>query len=68
MYLFKIEDRRRAVLHSLANFFGPEALSPLDYFEKNWNEEPYNGGCPVSVGTPGMMTHLGSALRKPFHW
>ena len=62
---FQPQDRRRAVLHSLSEFFGPEALDPLEYSEKNWNDEPYNGGCPVSVGTPGMMTMIAPALRDP---
>jgi len=61
-----VEERRSAVLHSLSEFFGTAALSPLDYAEKNWNEESYNGGCPVCVGTPGMMTGMAAALRDPF--
>ena len=50
----------------MADFFGPEVFDFLDYVEKDWREEPYNGGCPVSVGTPGIMTYFAPALRKPF--
>jgi len=54
-------------LWSLSEFFGNLALNCIDYAEKNWNEETYNGGGPVSVGVPGMMTHFAAALRKPFN-
>ena len=60
------EDRKNAVLHSLSEFFGPEARDCIEYVEKDWHEEPYNGGCPVSVGTPGIMEFIGSALQDPF--
>ena len=58
--------RKNAVLHSLAQFFGGAALDCLEYAEKNWNEEPYNGGCPVCVATPGVITHIAPGLRQPF--
>ncbi|XP_038066143.1 probable flavin-containing monoamine oxidase A isoform X2 [Patiria miniata] len=62
--------RKQAVLDSLAEFFGSKARDPLDYCEKDWALESYNGGCPVNIMTPGAMTfHKG--LRTPFdrvHW
>ncbi|KAI0218221.1 Amine oxidase [flavin-containing] A [Lamellibrachia satsuma] len=61
------EERKKAVLWSMSEFFGTLALDCIDYAEKNWGEEAYNGGCPVSVGVPGMMTHFAPALRKPFN-
>lgn len=60
------EDRQKAVLHSLSELFGPDALQPLDYCEKNWSNEPYCSGGPVSVCTPGAMTQVAVALRQPF--
>lgn len=61
------EERRRAVIHSLVELFGQEAADVLDYAEKNWNEELYNGGCPVSVATPGIGLQMAAALREPYH-
>ncbi|ESO05715.1 hypothetical protein HELRODRAFT_185502 [Helobdella robusta] len=60
-------SRKSLVLETLASFFGAEALHPLDYMEKNWNEEAYNGGCPVNVATPGVCTTLHTALSRPFY-
>jgi monoamine oxidase len=64
--IVKADERRRAVLHNLAELFGSEALHPLDYCEKNWNEEIYCDGGPVSVCTTGAMIYAASALRRPF--
>ncbi|XP_038066065.1 LOW QUALITY PROTEIN: probable flavin-containing monoamine oxidase A [Patiria miniata] len=63
--------RQAAILDALAEFFGPKAKEPLDYREKDWALEPYNGGCPVNVMTPGAMTYFHGGLRTPFdrvHW
>lgn len=59
------EERKSAVLLSLAKFFGTEAAQPLEYAEKIWSEEPYNGGCPVNLATPGMMQYFNKHLRMP---
>ncbi|XP_022093603.1 probable flavin-containing monoamine oxidase A [Acanthaster planci] len=64
------QTRKQAVLDSLAEFLGPKARDPLDYCEKDWALESYNGGCPVNIMTPGAMT-FHSGLRTPFfrvHW
>jgi len=64
-------ERKGAVLQTLAYFFGNEALDPLEYAEKLWSEEPYNGGCPVNIVTTGMMKYYSKLIRTPFgriHW
>lgn len=49
---------------SLAEFFNcPEMLSPVEYAEKDWAKEPYNGGCPVNFITGGAMKYFVSGLR-----
>lgn len=62
----KPDERKAWVLQTLSKFFGSEVLSPLDYLEKDWNEEPYNGGCPVNVVTPGIATSIVPSLFHPF--
>jgi monoamine oxidase len=65
------EERRTAVLAELARFFGPQALTPTGYVEKNWNEDPWSRGCYVGVTSPGALTSFGHALRRPcgrIHW
>ena len=59
------DERRVAVLESFARWFGPEALEPLDYVEKDWSIEPFTGGCPIAVPAPGMWHIHGHALRTP---
>ncbi|XP_053331947.1 amine oxidase [flavin-containing] A isoform X2 [Clarias gariepinus] len=59
------EDRRDAVISSLVKYLGPEAASYIHYQEKDWAKEEYNGGCPVNVMVPGMLTFYHPGLRKP---
>jgi monoamine oxidase len=65
------EDRRKAVLEEFVRFFGPQAAQPFDFVEKNWNDDPWSGGCYVGVAGPGTLTAFGEALRTPcgrIHW
>lgn len=60
------EERKQAVLVQLSKFLGDEALTPIEYSEKRWHLEPYNGGCPIDTVPPGMMRYFSSGLREPF--
>lgn len=65
------EERREAVLQSFAGHFGPEALEPVDVVEKDWLADEWSRGCYAAFMTPGTMTSLGHALRRPcgcIHW
>ncbi|XP_067936733.1 amine oxidase [flavin-containing] A-like [Watersipora subatra] len=51
-----VEERRSAVLKSLSEHFQiKELLQPIEYVEKDWAKESYNGGCPVNTVSPGAM-------------
>ena len=66
-----VEDRRAGVLQEFARFFGPQALAPTDFIEKNWNDDPWSRGCYVGVTGPGALVGFGEALRRPcgrIHW
>jgi monoamine oxidase len=59
------EDRKQRILKDLARYFGDEVLHPTDYIDKDWHEEPFSPGCPVSVipaGNMGAFAHI----REPF--
>jgi len=57
-------DRKTAMLSSFAALFGPKALAPIDYFERDWdNDQQWSGGCPVSHTNPGVMAKYGKYLR-----
>ena len=65
------EERRAAVLAEFVRFFGPQAAKPVDFVEKNWNDDPWSRGCYVGVAGPGTLTAFGEALRTPcgrIHW
>ncbi|MFU8803997.1 MAG: flavin monoamine oxidase family protein [Bradymonadaceae bacterium] len=65
------DERRGAVLESFARFFGDEALSPVEYVDKNWLSEEWTRGCYAGVMPPGTWTSCGEAMREPvgrIHW
>jgi monoamine oxidase len=65
------DERQQAVLQEFGRFFGPEALRPTHFAEKDWNMETWSRGCYVGVMGPGVMTTFGDALREPcgrIHW
>ncbi|MDZ7687401.1 MAG: flavin monoamine oxidase family protein [Halobacteriales archaeon] len=65
------EERRDTVLESFADYFGEEALEPVEYVDHVWAKEPYSGGCYAGTAAPGTLTRYGEALREPvgrIHW
>nr|WP_198151568.1 flavin monoamine oxidase family protein [Kibdelosporangium sp. MJ126-NF4]CEL16485.1 Amine oxidase [flavin-containing] [Kibdelosporangium sp. MJ126-NF4]CTQ90437.1 Amine oxidase [flavin-containing] (EC 1.4.3.4) [Kibdelosporangium sp. MJ126-NF4] len=64
-------DRRALLLDALARLFGPQAATPVNFVERNWNEETFTRGAYSAVFPPGAWTQLGPALRTPvgrIHW
>jgi monoamine oxidase len=63
--------RRAAALQNYADYFGAEALNPIDVVEINWSGETWNRGCPVALVGPNTYTDFGDLLRAPvgrIHW
>jgi monoamine oxidase len=66
-----LEDRRDAVLGCFARYYGPRALEPTEYVERDWMSEELTRGCYGAHFTPGVWTAYGHALREPvgrIHW
>jgi monoamine oxidase len=66
-----LEERRGAVLACFARYFGPRALAPTEYVERDWMAEELTRGCYGAHFTPGVWTAYGHALREPvgrIHW
>jgi monoamine oxidase len=66
-----VGDRREAVLGCFARYFGPKALEPTEYVERDWMSEELTRGCYGAHFTPGVWTAYGHALREPvgrIHW
>jgi monoamine oxidase len=65
------DGRRAAVLVQLVRALGPMAQDPVEVVEQHWPAEAFTRGGPVAIGSPGALTELGSALRRPvgpLHW
>ena len=62
------EERRKGLLECLSRYFGGHKVSThlIEYAEKDWNLEPYSGGCPCHNATTGSMKDFVDGLRKPY--
>ncbi|MCA9529353.1 MAG: FAD-dependent oxidoreductase [Myxococcales bacterium] len=58
-------ERRGDVLDALDRCFGPDARAPVAYVEQDWSTEPFSGGCPVGIMTPGTLSNAPDVLRSP---
>lgn len=66
-----VGDRRRVVVESLVEYFGPRARSIVDYVELDWAAEEWSRGCYGAHLAPGVWTQFGPALREAcgrIHW
>jgi monoamine oxidase len=64
-------DRRAQVIDDLTGYFGPQAMNPIAYIERDWTDEEFSRGCYGAFATPGTLTQFGPALRTPvgpLHW
>lgn len=64
------DDRRSAVLGSLARHIGPEVLQPADWHEKAWHRDQFVGGGYMAVPNPGSAGFLPmpSTPVGDIHW
>ncbi|MEO6470533.1 MAG: NAD(P)/FAD-dependent oxidoreductase [Aeromicrobium sp.] len=59
------DERRKAVLESLATYYGPEALTPIVYFESDWAAEEWTRGAYAVSFDLGGLVRYGPTLREP---
>jgi monoamine oxidase len=59
-------ERREVWLRALAERYGPEALSPVEYLETDWTAEEWSRGGMIGHFAPGVLTTYGPALRQRF--
>jgi monoamine oxidase len=63
-------QRKAAVLHQFASWFGPPAATPVRYLEQNWTAEPWTRGY-IGYMPTDVWTRYGPSLRAPVgrvHW
>lgn len=59
------EDRRTAVLASLASYYGPEARNPVVYYESDWVAEEWTQGAYGTSFDLGGLTRYGAMQLDP---
>ena len=59
------DERRAAVLASIAKYFGPEAEQPITYVESDWQHQELTGGAYATSFAMGFLTRYGQYLREP---
>ncbi|MCU1532401.1 MAG: FAD-dependent oxidoreductase [Arthrobacter sp.] len=65
------EDRRRAILESIAGFLGEKALEPEVYYESDWGSEEWTRGAYAASYDLGGLHRYGRDQLQPvgpIHW
>jgi monoamine oxidase len=57
------EERRAAVLAQLARYYGPAALNPVEYIEKDWVADEHTRGCPIASYPAAVLSAYGLPRR-----
>jgi monoamine oxidase len=65
LFTLSPDQRKAAVLGSLARYFGSAALNPTGYADMVWATEAFTLGAYGSFNPPGVLTSLGAAVDGP---
>ncbi len=65
LFTLSEEDRRAAVLESLAGFLGEEALHPVVYYESDWGSEEWTRGAYAASFDLGGLSRYGADQAAP---
>ncbi|CAI9717839.1 probable flavin-containing monoamine oxidase A [Octopus vulgaris] len=60
------EDRQVILLNILETYLGQNVRDFLEFQQKDWSTEPYNGGCFLKYLVPGSTRYFNQELREPF--
>ncbi len=58
-------ERRSAILASLAEYYGPQALEPIVYYESDWAAEEWTQGAYAASFDLGGLTRYGALQLQP---
>ncbi|MFB2555773.1 flavin monoamine oxidase family protein [Herbiconiux liangxiaofengii] len=65
LFRLSADERRRAVLESLAAYYGPKALEPVVYYESDWAAEEWTQGAYAASFDLGGLTRYGALQLEP---
>lgn len=65
--LFRVsaEERKERILESLSHYYGPEAKTPIVYYESDWGTEEWTRGAYAASFDLGGLNRYGADLREP---
>jgi monoamine oxidase len=59
------DERRKVILNAFRAYFGPAALTPVEYLERDWSKEIWTRGCYAAHASTGILSRIGEELRSP---
>jgi putrescine oxidase len=65
VFALPADERRAAILASLAGYFGPEALDPEVYYESDWAAEEWTQGAYAASFDLGGLSRYGADQHSP---
>ena len=71
MFSLSVQQRREAILRSLAAYLGKEALTPEVYYESDFGAEEWTRGAYAASFDVGGLSRYGAHQRSavgPLHW
>ncbi|NDZ93125.1 FAD-dependent oxidoreductase [Streptomyces sp. SID6673] len=65
MFALPADERRTAILASIARFLGPKATEPVVYYESDWGSEEWTRGAYAASFDLGGLHRYGKDQRTP---
>nr|WP_242682456.1 NAD(P)/FAD-dependent oxidoreductase [Herbiconiux sp. SYSU D00978] len=65
VFALPAEERRARILQSLAAYYGPDALTPVVYYESDWAAEEWTQGAYAASFDLGGLTRYGALALEP---
>ncbi|GAA4681116.1 flavin monoamine oxidase family protein [Frondihabitans cladoniiphilus] len=59
------DERKARILASLASYYGPQALTPVVYYESDWASEEWTQGAYATSFDLGGLTRFGAGQTTP---
>ena len=71
LFELSVDERRKSVLASIAEYLGPRALEPVVYYESDWASEEWTRGAYAASFDLGGLSRYGKDQTAPvgrIHW
>lgn len=64
VFAVSAHERKERILESLSHYYGPEAKSPVVYYESDWGSEEWTRGAYAASFDLGGLSRYGAHLRE----